>query len=263
MGERVGDITFQESWLTGTVEGGSPAWRAVAVARTNLLPGVDSAPADLITKTERWVRGSWQLLEDFRSEWRHVNGLNSAEGRGLLIAATLNGDPEKFRLESLSRDVYTFYSNFRTEYELLNLLSETLTHESVLATIILGEISRHQVDSALCAAFDLLETSSIKAILCSLEYYKPYVEKARKVEAVLRSGRETSATRRSELKNQSDKQCRALALKEWKSDPKLTVGEVAFKVKMESSDPRELSTIAQVLKGIKPRAGRSSIKKKR
>lgn len=259
----MGDITFQESWLTGTVEGGGPAWRAVAVARTNLLPGVDSAPADLITKTERWVRGSWQLLEDFRSEWRHANGLNSAEGWGLLAAPILNGDPEKFRFEYLSRDVYTFYSRFRTEYELLKLLSQKLTHESVLAAIILGEISRHRVDSALCAAFDLLEDSSIKkALQFSAEHYKPYVEKARNADAALRNGRKISAMRRREVKNQSDKQIVERARKEWQSHPRLSKRDVAFTVKMETSDPRELSTIMQILKGIKPRAGQSSIKKK-
>ena len=259
----MGDITFQESWLTGTVEGGIPAWRAVAVARTNLLPGVDSAPANLITKTERWVKGLWQLLEEIRSGWRHANGLNPAEGWGLLAAPPPESDPEKSRLDYLSRDIYTYYSSFRTEYEPLAQLSQKLTHESVLAAIILGEISRHRVDSALCAAFDLLETSSIKkALKFADEHYKSYVEKARNAEAVLKSGRQTSAMRRSEVKNQGDKQIVERARKEWQSNPKLSKRDVAFTVKMETSDPRELSTIMQVLKGIKPRAGQSSIKKK-
>lgn len=95
--------------------------------------------------------------------------------------------------------------------------------------------------------------SAPEAVVEQLRHVSPYIEKGEEQVQNLDMGREISAVKRKERKEQLRQDRRQFAFTEWPKHPEFSRSEMAGHIRFETSDPDAIPTIENDIKGIKAR----------
>lgn len=249
---------FSDSWLTGQFDPyeccvPSAIIGLVIEARCLILGGVSRTLKENLPLAELWTREFWRALDERRKAICKRNGLDTDAG----LFGQWQTSPSQKSLAMSTKDVSTMYRKYRLEDPDLIEWSSHVRTENVWAVITLGELANKNFDGCVDAGIEMVrEQSAARALGFAHEAYRPYTQSFITHQENRALGRAVSAASRKEVKAHSDAQCKQAAKILWRKDPTLSVRDVAFLVRQQCGDPREVSTIAQCLKGIKSKMKR-------